>query len=255
MIVKDVTTLTPKQFREWVGSVVKDSLFTARDRLVVLLAEDADRVALEEEFREFFEEYLGIAFDLEEAEVSLLALLGTCDNDAAFLKHRVKVVEAQRQTSQEGRVAKRMGLGVLGEPPPNIKVTELADADFRALLEILANWPIFDLGMQITKLLTTTSDTVNPGQFSLQEAARFPETSAQNCLRYAFLEFFVSYLEMEQFLEVYDYDSDDGLEVRQDLLEEIDSDIAAVEAGTAELISLAELAKEFGVELDVHANS
>ena len=249
MSVEDVRSLTPKQFRDWIGRVVAESLFTARNRMVVLLAENADRAALEEEFREFFEEYLGIAFELEAPEASLLALLEACDDDAAFLKHRVKVVEAKRQTSQEARIAKRMGLGVLGEPPPPIKVTGLADAEFRALLEILANWPIFALGTQIVKLLKTAPDTVNPSQFSLQEAARFPDASAENCLRYAFLEFFVSYLEMEQFLEDYDYDADDGLEVRPELLEEIDNDIAAIEAGTAELISLAELAKEFGVEL------
>ena len=49
--------------------------------------------------------------------------------------------------------------------------------------------------------------------------------------------------------EDYHYDPDEGLEFRPEVIERIDQSIAEIEAGTAKLISLEEVAKEFGVKL------
>ena len=50
-------------------------------------------------------------------------------------------------------------------------------------------------------------------------------------------------------LRTYHYDPDEGLELRPEFVEELDQRIADHEAGTAEMITLEEAAKMFGVKL------
>ncbi len=242
----NIMVLTPGAFRDWALPFVADSLFASRERMVALLAQGANREKLEAEFREFFEEYCGLAFLFEEPEKSLLVTLDEC---AAFshLNYRVKNVEAQRQTSPAGRIARRTGGGIINDPSPEIKVAALSDADFRALMETLVSWPLFAARKRVVKLLDAESDLGgNPGSLA---STQFPSASVETRGQSAFLEFFVCYLELEQFLEDYDYDPDEGLELRQEVAERLERSAAAVEAGTADLIPLAEVAKELGIEL------
>ena len=53
-MIRDLTELTLEQFHEWIQSIVNETLFESRDRLATLLTENADKVALAEEFRDFF---------------------------------------------------------------------------------------------------------------------------------------------------------------------------------------------------------
>ena len=97
---------------------------------------------LEEEFREFFEDYCELAFELEAYEESVLGIIK--GNEAfVHLKHRILAVEAQRKISPLGREARRMGLLVHGDPVPEIKVTELSSDEFRTLMHTLGNWGAF----------------------------------------------------------------------------------------------------------------
>ena len=219
---------------------VERLLFTSRERLVALLAQDADRAALETEFREFFEGYIGLGFLFEDYEESLLAGLET-EERFSPLYHRVKIVASQRKSSPDSRIARRMGVGpLLTDPQPAIKVIELPDAEFRTLLETLVSWPLFAASERLAKLL---KDTTTDGA----GAACLPESETAARLKPAFLEFFVCYLELEQFLEGYDYHQDEGLEMRPEVLEEWDRSIAEVEAG-GKTYSLEEVAKELGIE-------
>ena len=221
---------------------VERLLFTSRERLVALLAQDAERASLETEFREFFEGYIGLGFLLEDYEESLLAVLET-EERLSPLHHRVKMVESQRKSSPDSRIARRMGVGpLLTDPQPSIKVIELPDADFRALLETLVSWPLFAARERLAKCLKDAKIDEN-GMPRLRES----EPDAR--LKPAFLDFFVCYLELEQFLENYEYDQDEGLEVRPEVLEEWDRSIAEVEAG-GKTYSLEEVAKELGIELE-----
>lgn len=68
----------------------------------------------------------------------------------------------------------------------------------------------------------------------------------------AFRELYVAYELLEVAFEDYHYDPDEGLELRPEFVEELDKRIADHEAGTAELISLEEVAKEFGVKLNIY---
>ena len=219
---------------------VERLLFTSRERLVALLAQDADRAALETEFREFFEGYIGLGFLFEDYEESLLAGLET-EEKFSPLHHRVKIVESQRKSSPDSRIARRMGVGpLLTDPQPAIKVIELPDADFRVLLDTLVSWPLFAARERLAKCL---KDTTTDGA----GAACLPESETAARLKPAFLEFFVCYLELEQFLEGYDYHQDEGLEMRPEVLEEWDRSIAEVEAG-GKTYSLEEVEKELGLE-------
>lgn len=224
--------MTHAQFSTWLMPIVNISLFESRERLVELLAKNVDREALESEFRELYEGYCGLAFELEVHEESLLLILRTCDTSAP-LQQRVAVVEAERKTSPLGRQARRMTDNpLLTDPQPEIKVSALSDDAFRALMETLANWELFTARAQVVKL---------------QEVV--PSVDGTEQLKSAFLEFFVCYLELEQFLENYDYNPDEGLELRPEVAARLEQSVAEVEAGTAELIPLEEVAKEFGVKL------
>lgn len=228
----DITDMTHAQFSDWLTPIVAQFLFESRERLVVLLAENAEREALVSELREFYEGYCCVAFELEAPEESLLSTLRASDKYAP-LQRRVAIVEAARKTSPLGRQAKRMSdKPLLTDPQPEIKVSALSDDGFRALLETLANWGLFAARERIVKLQKVT-----------------PSDAAAAQLKSAFFDFFVYYLELEQFLEDYDYDPDEGLELRPEVEERLERSVAEVEAGTAELIPLEDIAKELGVKL------
>lgn len=228
----DITDMTHAVFSTWLTPIISCPLFESRERLIALLAENSDRDALETELREFYEGYCGLAFELEAPEAQLLAILRECDTFAP-LQARVAAVEAVRKTSPAGRIAKRMSdLPLITDPEPEIEVTELPDEAFRRLMETLANWELFAARERIVKL---------------QKA--LPSVQGTEQLKSAFFEFFVSYLELEQFLEDYHYDPDEGLELRPEVAARLEQSVAEVEAGTAELIPLEKVAKELGIKL------
>ena len=228
----DITAMTHTQFSAWLVPIIDRPFFESRERLVALLAENADRAALDTELQEFYEGYCGLAFELEEPEESLLSILRASDIFAPLQK-RVAAVEAVRKTSPAGRVARRMSdRPLITDPQPEIKVSTLSDDEFRALMETFANSELFAARAQVVKLQKAETPSV--------------EQTAQ--LKSAFLEFFVCYLELEQFLEDYYYDPDEGLELRPEVAERLERSIAEVEAGTAELIPLEEVAKKLGLK-------
>lgn len=236
----NVTEFTPEQFREWIQALVNEPLFESRERLVALLTNNADRAALETELRDFFEGYCGLAFELEDHETSLLSMLETCDTFVP-LRHRVAAVETQRKTSPLGREARRMGIAVHNDHVPEIKVAALSADKFRSLIGTLAHWQLFAARERVVKLLNAKADK-DPINCPLhEEALHIP-------LKEAFLEFFVCYLELEQFFEDYDYDSDDGLEPRPEFIEELRKEAEYIESG-GKMFTLEEVAKELGVKL------
>ena len=209
-----LTDMTPAQFREWLRPIVNEALFADRDELVTLLAQNVDRETLTEGFRAVFEAYsYDLAFDLDEQEGPVLTAL-EAHEEFAHLKRRVAAVEAERKISQKGREARRVGMSVIGDPLPEIKVTALLDAEFREFLDTLVNWQLFAARERVVKLLKEPP--------SIVEHVR---------LQTAFYEFFVCHLELEQFLENYDYDPDEGLELRPEVDAELDRSIAEVKAG------------------------
>ena len=223
--------MTHAQLSTWLMPIVDGSLFESRERLVSLLAENTDRDALKSEFREFYEGYCGLAFELEASEESLLSILRASDRYAP-LQQRVAAVEAVRKTSPAGRIARRMSdLPLITDPEPEIKVTALPDDAFRTLMETLANWGLFAARERIVKL---------------QKAS--PSDAAAEQLKSEFLDFFVYYLELEQFFEDYDYNPDEGLELRPEVAERLEQSVADYESGTVKAIPIEEVAKKLGLK-------
>ena len=227
----NIVDMSQTQFSSWLMPIVDRSLFESRERLMTLLSQNADRDALEAEFREFYEGYCGLAFELEEHEESLLSILLAYDTFAS-LQQRVAVVEAARKTSPLGRQARQMSdKPLLTDPQPEIKVSALSDDAFRALMETLANWGLFAACAQVVKL---------------QRAVLSVEGTEQ--LKLAFFEFFVCYLELEQFLEDYDYDPDEGLELRPEVAERLERSVAEHESGKVKSIPIEKVAKKLGLK-------
>ena len=224
--------MTHKQLREWLLPIVEHTLFLDRERLLELLTVDADRDTLTEAFRDFFEAYYyDIAFELDHYEKSLLSVLDACDT-YVFLKHRVVTVESKRKASPMGREVRRMGSYLPDDPVPRIKISALSNDDFREFLYTLVRSEFFAAHDQVVKLLSVGwTDTED-----------MP-------LREAVYEFFVCHLELEQFLEDYAYDPDEGLEIRSEVAEELEQSITGHESGQIKGRPLQEVAKEFGVPL------
>ena len=227
----NIVDMTHAQFSTWLAPILNQFLFESRERLIALLAENSDRDALETELREFYEGYCGLAFELEAPEAQLLAILRECDTFAP-LQARVAAVEAVRKTSPAGRIAKRMSdLPLITDPDPEIEVTELPDEAFRRLMETLANWELFAARERIVKL---------------QKA--LPSVQETEQLKSAFFEFFVCYLELEQFLEDYHYDPDEGLELRPEVAERLERSVAEHESGKVKSIPIEEVAEKLGLK-------
>lgn len=279
-MLKDVMPLTPNQFRDWVRTVViEEPLFEDRNQLATALAANADRAALEEPFRLFFEAYWELAFTLGLPEASLLALLETCNavarhfqthSEIPVLKHRLKAVELKRKLSPIGRKVRQIGGDIaVNDPQPAIKVQTLSDAAFRGLLDTLVNWPLFTARDRVVKVLNTKTNgyagstplssvllhcleaPCAQGEAisiaSLQEQTGGLSVAAEMDLLSAFFAFLVCHLELELFFEDYDYDPDEGLELRPEILEQIDRDLAYIKAG-GKTYSLEEVFEE--LELD-----
>ena len=224
------TIIHPEQFIDWLVPIVNGEMFVSRDKLVAMFAEGAPHAELEDEFREFFNGYYVLALDMEECEESVLGCING-DHTLAHLKHRVSAVEAQRKSSPLGREARRMGLSLHSDPVPEIKVAELPSNEFQALMHTLGNWRLFVARERLVKLMGTKE--------SIEIADR---------LRSEFYEFFVCYLELELFLENYDYDPDDGLELRPEFIEALERDEEYIKSG-GKMYTLEEVAKELGIDL------
>ncbi|MYC77641.1 hypothetical protein F4X10_17905 [Candidatus Poribacteria bacterium] len=224
-----LTDMTPVQFREWLRPIVNEALFADRDELLTLLAQNVDRETLTEGFRAVFEAYsYDLAFDLDVHEACVLTAL-EAHEEFGHLKQRVVAVQSERKTSATGRIARRLG-GIPDMPMPTIRVTALSDDEFRTFAETLVNSELFADRERVVKLMKEPTSVANHLQ-----------------LQSAFYEFFVCHLELEQFLEAYEYDPDEGLEIHPEVAEELERSIADVKAG-GETYSLEEVFAEFEKE-------
>ena len=220
----NIKKMTSQQFHNWVASIVNEDIFASRERLTVLLAKNSPHEVLEDEFREFFNGYYSLALELERHEESVLKIINATDA-LAHLKYRVSAVETQRRSSPLGREARRMGLSLQSDPVPEIKVAALSVDDFQTFMRTLGNWQIFASRERLVKLIGT------------EESIEITER-----LRAEFYEFFVCYLEMELFLENYDYDPDDGLELRPEFIEELEREDEYIRSG-GKMYTLEEVVK------------
>ena len=230
--MKKITDMSCTELRVLLQTLVSETIFASRERLLVLLSEQGsskNRERLEAEFREFFCGYENLALWLEEYEEDPLTGLDVDTVVAKRLKRQREYIFANRKTTLEERMVRRMGSYLKSDPMPEKKIAELGQDEYRALLRGLANQELFIVQPRVNRLLT--------------ENAPYEE------LLVAFREFFVAYELLELALEDYHYDPDEGLELRPEVAERLDQSVAEVEGGTAELIPFEEVAKKLGIAL------
>ena len=225
----NITEMNPTEFRELLHTLINEELFKSRERLAALLSKDSSREALDAEFFHFHGDYVDFAFWLEKYEEDPLEGLTPDTPLAKKLRRQREYILANRKTTLKERNFRRMGLYLNSDPMPEKKITELPLDEYQTLLRDLVVQEIFPVRERLVVLLDK-----NPSDEELDVAFR---------------EFYVAYELLEVAFEDYHYDPDEGLEFRPEVIERVDQSIAEIEAGTAETISLEEVAKEFGVKL------
>ena len=213
-------------------TLAAEPIFASRERLFILLNEPCstqNRERLETEFREFFCGYENLALWLEEYEEDPLDGLDMRTSVAKKLKRHREYILANRKTTLEERMVRRMGSYLKSDPVPEKKINELPQVEYRSLLHRLINQELFVVHRRVGLLLK--------------------ENAVYEKLSETFREFFVAYELLELVLEAYHYDPDEGLELRPEVAERLDRSVAEVEAGTAKLIPFEEVAKKFGIVL------
>ena len=136
-----------------------------------------------------------------------------------------------------------MGTFLPTDSVPQIKVSALSNHAFRELLHTLVKSEFFAAQAQVVKLL-------NQRRGDTAETSVYEATAAEeDRLQEAIYEFFVCHLEFEQFLEDYEYDPDEGLEIQPEVAEELEQSIKDHKSGKVKGIPLQDAAKTFGVNL------
>ena len=209
-----------------------EPIFASRERLLVMLREPCspkNRQRLDTEFREFFCGYENLALGLETYEEDPLNGLDARAPVTKKLKRQREYIFTHRKTTLEERIVRRMGGYLKSDPMPEKKIAELPQGEYRELLYTLVNQELFIVQSSVVLLLK--------------------ENTSCERLAEAFREFFVAYELLELVLEAYHYDPDEELELQPEVAERLERSIAAVAAGTAELIPLEKAADEFKIKL------
>lgn len=227
--MKKITEMNTTEFRELLYTLVNEELFKSRERLAALLTKDSPREALDAEFFHFHGDYVDFAYWLEDYEEDPLEGLTPDTPLAKKLKRQREYILANRKTTLVERNFRRMGLYLNDDPMPEKKIVELPLDAYRRLLRSLVAEELFPVRERLVALLKQ-----NPSDQELDTAFR---------------ELYVAYELLEVAFEDYHYDPDEGLELRPEFAEELDRRIADYEDGTAETVTLEEVAKEFGVKL------
>ncbi len=228
--MKKFVDMSHSEFYELLQRLVLDDFFYARERLIKLLnvkPSSENKAKLETEFRELFCGYESIAFWLEEYEEDPLQDLEPHTPLYKKLKRQLDYIHANRKTTLEERMCRRMGGYLESDPMPHIKISELPFKEYCELIRTLVTQEIFSVREKIMSLLEKKP--------TLQQ------------LDAVFREFFVTYELLELELESYDFDPDEGLELKPDIDAEIDQSIADYESGKIETVPIEEVARKLGL--------
>jgi hypothetical protein len=209
--MKSITEMSQSEFHKFLGSLVNLEIFKSRERLAVLLAKNSSRETLETEFLEFHGDYEDLGSRLETYTEDPLNGLNPHATLTKKLKRQRDYILANRKTTLEERIYRRMGIYLESDPKPNKKIAELSRDGYRQLLRSLVTQNLFAVREQLAALLAAD--------------APFKE------LDIAFREFFVAYELLELALEDYHYDPDEGLEITPEFAEELDQVDTHLKAG------------------------
>ena len=222
--MKNITEMSLVEFRELLGGLVHEEIFKSRERLTALLAKDGSRKELDAEFMEFHGDYEDLGFWFETYTEDPLKGLDPHASLTKKLKRQRNYILANRKTTLEERIYRRMGIYLESDPKPEKKIIELTLDKYRQLLHNLVTQELFIVREQLAVLL--------------EEGASFKE------LDVAFREFFIAYELLELVLEDYHYDPDEDLEMSEAFAQDLDKVDTSLKAGDR-TYSLEEVFKEF----------
>ena len=216
--------MSPIEFREFLNTLANAEIFKSRKRLSALLAKDSSREELEAEFLEFHADYEDLGSQLESYIEDPLNGLDPHASLTKKLKRQRDYILANRKTTLEERINRRMGVYLKSDPKPKKKVSDLSLDESLQLLRSLVTQELFVVRERLAALLAQNA--------SIEE------------LDVVFREFFVAYELLELALEDYHYDPDEGLEISPEFAEELDRVDDSLKTGSR-TCSLEEVFKEF----------
>ena len=222
--MKNFTEMSPIEFREFLNTLVNSEIFKSYERLSALLAKGSSREELEVEFLEFHGDYEDIGSRLESYTEDPLNGLDTRASLTKKLRRQRDYILANRKTTLEERINRRMGVYLKSDPKPEKNVAELPSDKYYQLLRSLVTQELFGVRERLAALLAENA--------SVEE------------VNVVFREFFVAYELLELALEDYHYDPDEGLEINPEFAEELDQVDAHLKAG-GKTYSLEEVFEEF----------
>lgn len=222
--MRDIRDMSPIEFCEFLNTLINAEIFKSRERLSALLANDSSREALEVEFLEFHGDYEDLGSQLESYTKDPLNGLDPHASSTKKLRRQRDYILANRKTTLEQRICRRMGIYLESDPKPEKKIAELSLDEYYQLLRDLVTQELFVARQRLAALLAAD--------------ASFEELDVR------FREFFVAYELLELALEGYHYDPDEGLEINSEFAEELDRIDASLKAGDR-TYSLEEVFKQF----------
>ena len=209
--MKNFTEMSPIEFREFLNTLVNSEIFKSYERLSALLAKGSSREELEVEFLEFHGDYEDIGSRLESYTEDPLNGLDPRASLTKKLRRQRDYILANRKTTLEERINRRMGVYLKSDPKPEKNVAELPSDKYYQLLRSLVTQELFGVRERLAALLAENA--------SVEE------------VNVVFREFFVAYELLELALEDYHYDPDEGLEINPEFAEELDQVDAHLKAG------------------------
>ena len=107
--MKNITEMTSAEFRELIKTLVNEEIFKSRERLAALLSKNGSREALEAEFLEFHGDYENWDFGFETYTQDPLNGLDPYNSLTKKLRRQRDYILANRKTTLEQRIYRRMG--------------------------------------------------------------------------------------------------------------------------------------------------
>ena len=209
--MKNFTEMLPIEFREFLNTLVNSEIFKSHERLSALLAKGSSREKLEVEFLEFHGDYEDIGSRLESYTEDPLNGLDPHASLTKKLRRQRDYILANRKTTLEERINRRMGVYLKSDPKPEKNVAELPSDKYYQLLRSLVTQELFVVRERLAALLAQNA--------SIEE------------VNVVFREFFIAYELLELALEDYHYDPDEGLEISSEFAEELDQVDAHLKGG------------------------
>ena len=155
--MKKITEMSPIEFREFLNTLANTEIFKSRKQLSALLAKNSSREELEAEFLEFHADYEDLGSRLESYIEDPLNGLDPHVSLTKKLRRQRDYILANRKTTLEERINRRMGVYLKSDPKPKKKVSDLSLDEYLQLLRSLVTQELFVVRERLAALLAQSA--------------------------------------------------------------------------------------------------